>query len=128
MDHHPVCGEPLGDLPVSAPPIGGGIAGEVHARRACLAREPAQDVRGAPAEDPQPGPAFRECHGQRGHALTHEPHPVRRGPPARQERVIEHEDVGGFWVLEAADLGEALAWGRKAAFACRAPVEVRPFH
>jgi dihydrofolate reductase len=30
-------------------------------------------------------------------------------------------------VLEAADLGEALAWGRKAAVACRAPVEVRPF-
>ena len=23
---------------------------------------------------------------------------------------------------------EALAWGRKAAVACRAPVEVRPFH
>ena len=38
------------------------------------------------------------------------------------------EHVGGFWVLEAADLEEALAWGRKAAIACRAPVEVRPFH
>ncbi len=38
------------------------------------------------------------------------------------------ELVGGFWVLEAADLDEALAWGRKAAIACRAPVEVRPFH
>ena len=38
------------------------------------------------------------------------------------------EHVGGFWVLEAADLGEALAWGRKAAVACRAPGEVRPFH
>ncbi len=35
------------------------------------------------------------------------------------------EHVGGFWVLEAADLDEALAWGRKAAVACRAPVEVR---
>jgi len=34
------------------------------------------------------------------------------------------EHVGGFWVLEAADLDEALAWGRKAAVACRAPVEV----
>jgi hypothetical protein len=33
--------------------------------------------------------------------------------------------VGGFWVLEAADLDEALAWGRKVAIACRAPVEVR---
>jgi hypothetical protein len=38
------------------------------------------------------------------------------------------EHVGGFWVLEAASLDEALAWGRKAAIACRAPVEVRPFH
>jgi hypothetical protein len=37
------------------------------------------------------------------------------------------EHVGGFWVLEAADLDEALAWGRKAAVACRVPVEVRPF-
>ncbi len=38
------------------------------------------------------------------------------------------EHIGGFWVLEAADMEEALAWGRKAAIACRAPVEVRPFH
>ncbi|OCJ17528.1 hypothetical protein A6U87_00840 [Rhizobium sp. AC44/96] len=38
------------------------------------------------------------------------------------------EHIGGFWVLEAADMEEALAWGRKAAVACRAPVEVRPFH
>ena len=37
------------------------------------------------------------------------------------------EHIGGFWVLEAAKMDEALAWGRKAAVACRAPVEVRPF-
>lgn len=37
------------------------------------------------------------------------------------------EHIGGFWVLEAADLDEALSWGRKAAAACRASVEVRPF-
>ena len=37
------------------------------------------------------------------------------------------EHVGGFWVLEAADLDEALVGGRKAAVACRASVEVRPF-
>jgi hypothetical protein len=35
------------------------------------------------------------------------------------------EHIGGFWVLAAADLDEALAWGRKAAVACRAAVEVR---
>ena len=38
------------------------------------------------------------------------------------------EHVGGFWVPEAADLDEALVWGRKAAVACRAPVEVRQFN
>src|SRR5262249_26237124 len=38
------------------------------------------------------------------------------------------EHIGGFWVLKAADLDEALAWGRKAAVACRAPVELRPFN
>ena len=38
------------------------------------------------------------------------------------------EHIGGFWVVEAANLDEALAWGRKAAVACRAPVEVRPFY
>ena len=38
------------------------------------------------------------------------------------------EHIGGFWVLEAADMDEALDWGRKAAIACRAPVDVRPFH
>jgi hypothetical protein len=38
------------------------------------------------------------------------------------------EHVGGFWILQAADLDEAVAWGRKAAVACRAPVEVRQFH
>ena len=38
------------------------------------------------------------------------------------------EHIGGFWVLEATDMKEALAWGRKAVVACRAPVEVRQFH
>jgi hypothetical protein len=38
------------------------------------------------------------------------------------------EHVGGFWVLEVATTDEALVWGRKAAIACRASVEVRPFH
>ena len=38
------------------------------------------------------------------------------------------EYIGGFWILEAADMNEALEWGRKAVVACRAPVEVRQFH
>ena len=37
------------------------------------------------------------------------------------------EHIGGFWILEAPNLEEALAWGRKAVVACRALVEVRPF-
>jgi len=37
------------------------------------------------------------------------------------------EHVGGFWILEAANLEEAVEWGRKAVVACRVPVEVRPF-
>ena len=37
------------------------------------------------------------------------------------------EQLGGFWVIQAADLDEALAWAAKATVACRGPVEVRPF-
>ena len=48
---------------------------------------------------------------------------ITDGPDAETK-----EHIGGFWVLEATDLDEALAWGRKAAVACRASVEVRPFH
>src|ERR1700678_4130236 len=33
------------------------------------------------------------------------------------------EHIGGFWVLEAANLEDALVWGRKALVACRAPVK-----
>ena len=35
------------------------------------------------------------------------------------------EHMGGFWILEAANLDEALAWARKAAIACNVPGEVR---
>ena len=38
------------------------------------------------------------------------------------------EQVGGFWVIEAPSMDDAMEWGRKAAIACRAPVEVRQFH
>lgn len=66
-------------------------------------------------------------------------HPARNAKSLRQQAdgkvsvtdgpyLETKEHVGGFWVLEVADLDEALEWGRKAAVACRAPVEVRPFH
>src|SRR5258708_37766904 len=35
------------------------------------------------------------------------------------------EHVGGFWILEAADMDEALAWARKGAVAGRGAGEVR---
>lgn len=35
------------------------------------------------------------------------------------------EHIGGFWILEAADMEEALAWARKGALTCRAAGEVR---
>ena len=37
------------------------------------------------------------------------------------------EQLGGFWVIEAADLDAALAWAAKGSAACMGPVEVRPF-
>lgn len=66
-------------------------------------------------------------------------HPVRsaksiRAMPGGDVRVTDgpylptSEHVGGFWVLEAKDMDDAVAWGRKAAVACRAPVEVRELH
>lgn len=37
------------------------------------------------------------------------------------------EQIGGFWVIEAKDLDEALDWASQATVACEGPVEVRPF-
>jgi hypothetical protein len=37
------------------------------------------------------------------------------------------EYLGGFWIIEAADLDKALEWAKKAAVACGGDVEVRPF-
>jgi hypothetical protein len=35
------------------------------------------------------------------------------------------EHIGGFWILEAANMDEALAWARKGAIACDTAGEVR---
>jgi hypothetical protein len=37
------------------------------------------------------------------------------------------EQIGGFWVIKAADLDAALDWAAKGSAACGRPVEVRPF-
>ena len=44
------------------------------------------------------------------------------GPYAEAKEVI-----GGFWIIEVADLDAALEWARKGSEACEGPVEVRPF-
>ena len=37
------------------------------------------------------------------------------------------EHIGGFWIIEANDLDEAMKWATEASEACESPVEVRPF-
>ncbi|MGE0878938.1 MAG: YciI family protein [Acidimicrobiia bacterium] len=37
------------------------------------------------------------------------------------------EQIGGFWVIEAADMDAALEWTGKAALACGENLEIRPF-
>lgn len=37
------------------------------------------------------------------------------------------EYLGGFWIIEAADLDAALAWAAEGSRACEGKVEVRPF-
>jgi hypothetical protein len=37
------------------------------------------------------------------------------------------EQLGGFWIIQAADLDAALDWAARGSEACRLPVEVRPF-
>ena len=37
------------------------------------------------------------------------------------------EQLGGFWIIECADLDTAMKWATEASAACANPVEVRPF-
>ncbi len=39
--------------------------------------------------------------------------------------VLITEHIGGFWILECADMDEAVAWARKGVAATRGQVEVR---
>ncbi|CAM4274029.1 YciI family protein [Nocardia ninae] len=38
------------------------------------------------------------------------------------------EHIGGFTIIQSADLDEALEWGRRLAAAITLPIEVRPLH
>lgn len=48
--------------------------------------------------------------------------------PLGSTYLLTPEYVDGFWVLDCAEPDEALTWGRKAALACRASNEARPFY
>ncbi len=50
-----------------------------------------------------------------------EPVSMTDGPYAETK-----EQMGGFWIIEAADFDAALAWAKKASAACEGPVELRP--
>ena len=41
--------------------------------------------------------------------------------------VESKEHLGGFYIIEVADLDAALAWARRVSAAIAAPIEVRPF-
>ena len=73
----------------------------------------------------------------RGLGVRHRPAPgvVRDRRPRRRGTDVSmtdgpyaetKEQMGGFWIIEAADLDAALDWAGKAAAACEGPVEVRP--
>jgi hypothetical protein len=55
-------------------------------------------------------------------------HPRQEGMPMTDGPYVEgKEHIGGLIVIRAADLDEALEWGRKLAGATTLPIEVRPF-
>jgi hypothetical protein len=54
--------------------------------------------------------------------------PRQEGAPMTDGPYVEgKEHIGGLTIIRAANLDEALAWGRKLAGATTLPIEVRPF-
>jgi len=55
-------------------------------------------------------------------------HPRREAMPMTDGPYVEgKEHIGGVTIIRAANLDEALEWGRKLALATTLPIEVRPF-
>ncbi len=55
-------------------------------------------------------------------------HPRREGMPMTDGPYVEgKEHIGGLTIIKAANLDDALDWGRKLARATTLPIEVRPF-
>lgn len=100
-------------------------------------------------DGPMPGPEIMDQVGRDLHAFNEELKTagawVFTGglQPAQDARVVRRkvrdtlvtdgpftegkEHVGGFWIIEAADLDAATQWGGKAAAATTLPIEVREF-
>jgi hypothetical protein len=79
------------------------------------------------------GPAVR-LKGTRNATTIRKSGQGRRLEPGREPPMVidgpyaeTKEQIGGFWVIEAKDMDEALDWASQATIACRGPVEVRPF-
>ena len=93
------------------------IAGLIHPGPALFDVEPEPGVLGG---------AISECHAKfhpaAGDDVKDGDVLVTDGPFAEGK-----EHIGGFWVIKAPDLDEALEWGRRATRACATPIEVRPF-
>jgi hypothetical protein len=55
--------------------------------------------------------------------------PRREGMPMTDGPYVEgKEHIGGLTIIKAANLDDALEWGRKLARATTLPIEIRPFH
>ena len=55
-------------------------------------------------------------------------HPRRERMPITDGPYVEgKEHIGGVTIIRAADLDEAIEWGRKLARATTLPIEIRPF-
>ena len=100
-------------------------------RRDALGRGHPADVRGR-RDVQQQGPRGRQVGLRRWPRADH--HRDRRSTPPARARPSPtgpyseaKEFLGGFWVIEAADLDEALQWAKEGSAACGGRVEVRPF-
>lgn len=77
--------------------------------------------------------AMRTAQALRFSGRLDEPRRSRVVRPSTRGRITDgpyietKEWLGGFYVIEAADLGAALDWASRVSEAINAPIEVRPF-
>ena len=102
---------PYGDLDVTDPEVQRSLA-RVGAFTAELEREGAWVFGGAGLRDSSTATVVRSGGGEVS---------MTDGPYAETK-----EQMGGFWIIEAADFDAALHWAGKASAACERPIDVRP--